>query len=191
MQTKTEVQNKRKLLSFKFVVVLYFKSSTHFIFDDAFFKFFLFCPQRFVGNGSSNASSMSLNRKSSSSLNSSNPRETFKNAKDFPHSPRKNSGQQLSATPAGAVFDIAQKSPKTLKNKEFVDSGVDEDEVEEMNAQDDFNFTEFSYFKEMEIFHTAVNNRSVSWFCFSRSYTDSDSDDEVVEFFKISCTKFR
>lgn len=36
-----------------------------------------------------------------------------------------------------------------------------EDEMQDA-AQDDFNFTEFSYFREMEIFHSAVNEKYVS-----------------------------
>jgi hypothetical protein len=44
---------------------------------------------------------------------------------------------------------------------ECTDSGVGEDEVQE-TAQDDFNFTEFNYFREMEIFHSAVNEKYVS-----------------------------
>ncbi len=36
-----------------------------------------------------------------------------------------------------------------------------EDEMQEA-AQDDFNFTEFSYFRDMEIFQSAVNEKYVS-----------------------------
>lgn len=42
---------------------------------------------------------------------------------------------------------------------ECSDSGVGDDE---MPCQDDFNFTEYSYFREMEIFHSAVSEKYVS-----------------------------
>jgi hypothetical protein len=47
------------------------------------------------------------------------------------------------------------------RKTECTDSGVGEDEIQEA-AQDDFSFTEFSYFRDMEIFHSAVNEKYVS-----------------------------
>jgi hypothetical protein len=59
-----------------------------------------------------------------------------------------------------AIFKNSQ-GRRFPRKTECTDSGVGEDEIQEA-AQDDFSFTEFSYFRDMEIFHSAVNEKYVS-----------------------------
>lgn len=135
----------------------------NFLSEEEAFEFMAFCEE-FSGNYSSGASSKSLNRKSTSSLNSSlnQAGETHsKHTKDLQHSSKRFSGQQQQCmNETGAVFENSSESAKLEANAEFVDSGVGDDEVDVRNAQDDLNFTEFSYYKEMEIFHTAINEKA-------------------------------
>ena len=112
---------------------------------------------------SSTASSISHVRKSTSSLNSSsNLKEISKNAKASQDSPRCASENGRTTPQAEAVAKEGSKGLLGVHgNTELWDSGVGEDEVEAQNNPD-FNLTEFTYYKEMEIFQTTVNDQSVS-----------------------------
>ena len=136
-------------------------------------------------NVSSGASSQSLNRKSTSSLNSSLSQKDFlRKTGSAQYSPRQLPEQDTNMPQGQAIF-------KNIRGKKFpgktecTDSGVGEDEVQEA-AQDDFNFLEFSYFREMEIFHSAVNEKYVSiWkflfaICFKLVTTFVDSSLWVI-----------
>lgn len=98
-----------------------------------------------------------MNRKSTSSLNSS------LNQRDFPC---KQSVQQFPrlirdpSMPQGEAILNTNRRKRFPGKTEGTDSGVGEDEVQEA----DFNFTEFSYYREMEIFHSAVNEKYVSFY---------------------------
>ena len=102
-----------------------------------------------------------MNRKSTSSLNSS------LNQRDFPgktdsarYSSRPPLGQDTNMPQVEAIFKNS-RGRRFPRKAECTDSGVGEDEIQEA-AQDDFSFTEFSYFRDMEIFHSAVNEKYVS-----------------------------
>ena len=63
--------------------------------------------------------------------------------------------------PQGETIFKNNRARRCQGKTECTDSGVGEDEMQDA-TQDDFNFTEFSYFREMEIFHSAVNEKYVS-----------------------------
>ena len=93
---------------------------------------------------------------------SSNLKEISRNAKASQDSPRRASENGRTTPQAEAVAKEDSKGLLSVHgNTEFWDSGVGEDEVETQNNPD-FNLTELTYYKEMEIFQTTVNYQSVS-----------------------------
>ena len=90
----------------------------------------------------------------------------FRRKTDSAHySTRPPPGQDTNMPQSEAIFK-SNRGRRFPGKTECTDSGVGEDEMQEA-AQDDFNFTEFSYFREMEIFQSAVNEKYVStWYIF-------------------------
>ena len=128
-------------------------------FADLLFIFIHFFQDSFY-NISSGASSQSFNRKSTSSLSSSlNQRDTPR--KPTQQSPRPTTGQDPDMPQGEAIFKNSRKTSRCPGKTECTDSGVGEDEMQEA-LKDDFNYTEYNYFREMEIFHSAVNEKYVS-----------------------------
>ena len=73
----------------------------------------------------------------------------------------KQASEQDSNMPQSEAIFKNSRGRRFPGKTECTDSGVGEDDLQ-VATQDDFNFTEFSYFREMEIFQSAVNEKYVS-----------------------------